>query len=181
MRVDLAGIAKGFAADRVLGGLRRAGATAGLINFGGSSIAAFGDAGDGLPGWPVEPPSLETAAGTREPGTIRLCQSALSTSSAFGRATEVQGRRFGHVIDPRTGWPLDAEAVAMVRHRSATVAEALSKALLIDGPQAEPIAARAGAQGLLLRPGAPPLCSPGFRAEIALCTNGSPGGEDAGR
>ena len=191
MRLDLGGIAKGFAADRALSRLREGGATAGVVNLGGSSIAAFGDAGDGERGWPIELPSGETngegradipleEGGERDSGApgegdfrstavLRLCDAALSTSSSLGRYSRVGSMRIGHVVDPRTGWPLTSEAVALVRHRSATVAEALSKSLLIDaGGAAAPL--EPGADGMLLRPGEPPICSPGFRSEIARCS-----------
>ncbi|MBY0276309.1 FAD:protein FMN transferase, partial [Candidatus Binatia bacterium] len=74
MRLDLDGIAKGFAADRALQILRAYGVRAAIVNLGGSSMAAFGDAGDGERGWPVELP----LSGVTRPPTIRLVDEALS-------------------------------------------------------------------------------------------------------
>jgi len=172
MRIDLGGVAKGFAADRALAVLRAAGVRAAIVNLGGSSIAAFGDAGDRLRGWPVELPGASLAV-------FRLRDAALSTSSARGRSLAGEGSRPGHIVDPTTGRLLERAAVAVVLHRSATDAEALSKALLLRASEAGPILAAAGADGVLLRPDEIPACSEAFRSALADCTVLPPAGAAA--
>jgi len=171
MRIDLGGIAKGFAADRALDRLRTKGASAAIVDLGGSSIAAFGDAGDGESGWPVAIPNAEPAdAGDPwSGGVLRLRDGALSTSATYGRSL-VPGSGRGHIVDPRTGRLLEADAMAIVRHPAATDAEALSKALLILGDEAAPVLRAADAEGLLIDAAARARCTPGFRSIARGCT-----------
>jgi thiamine biosynthesis lipoprotein ApbE len=100
-RIDLGGIAKGYGVDLVAGGLRRAGTMDALIDLSGNMVA-LGNAA-GKDGWTV---------GVRDPsgerpylGTIRLHDEAISTSGNYEQFVDVAGKRYGHIIDPRTGWP----------------------------------------------------------------------------
>jgi len=143
--VDLGGIAKGYALDRMAARLRAAGETSALLSFGQSSLWAIGappDAG----GWRI----LVRAPGAGYAGLVTLCDRAVSVSGSFGQSIRVGGRRYGHVIDPRTGRPLERAAVAMVLAPTAAEAEALSKALLILGAEEglALLASRAGCEGL---------------------------------
>jgi FAD:protein FMN transferase len=173
MRIDLGGIAKGFAADRALEVLRESGTSAAIVDLGGSSIAAFGDAGDGRRGWPVALPAAARADDERVP-VLWLRDAALSTSATRGREL-VPGAHRGHIVDPRSGRLLDVDAVAFVRHASATDAEALSKALVVLGSDAAPILGASSAEAAVVYyPGARALCTPGFRSLVAGCTVLSP-------
>jgi thiamine biosynthesis lipoprotein len=62
-----------------------------------------------------------------------LRDEALSVSAVWGRSFEANGRSFGHVIDPRTGWPVTGVLLAAVVLPSATEADAFSTALLTLG------------------------------------------------
>ncbi len=66
-------------------------------------------------------------------GLMTLQDQALSVSGSLGQSFEVNGARYGHVIDPRSGEPLQRDLLACVIAPSAAQAEALSKALLILG------------------------------------------------
>jgi thiamine biosynthesis lipoprotein len=170
MRIDLGGVAKGFAADRALGVLRARGVAAAIVDLGGSSIAAFGDAGDGAAGWPVALPVDDDDGSPWTDPVLRLREGSLSTSVSKGRPLAPGGRP-GHIVDPRDGRLLDLDAVAIVRHASATEAEALSKALLVLAADAAPIFGAAAADGVLLvRSPAQILCTPGFRTFAESCT-----------
>ena len=68
-------------------------------------------------------------------GVITLHDQALSVSGSLGQSVTVNGQRYGHVIDPRSGEPLRRDLLACVIAPSAAQAEALSKALLILGEQ----------------------------------------------
>jgi thiamine biosynthesis lipoprotein len=144
--IDLGGIAKGFALDRIAEDLREAGVASALLSFGQSSVVALGQPGD-AGAWRL----LLRDAGDGFAGTIALRDQALSVSASLGHVSEIAGRRFGHVIDPRTGAPLERALVAAVLAPSATEAEGFSKALLILG-ESEGIAllgTEPGVEGML--------------------------------
>jgi thiamine biosynthesis lipoprotein len=130
-RIDLGGIGKGYAVDRVAQRLRAAGVSAALINFGGSSMIAIG-APPGKAGWEI---ALQDADG-RLRGLIFLRDSALSTSGSMGRFWTIDGKRYGHLINPISGTPITEARMATVVSRSATEAEALTKPLILLGKSA---------------------------------------------
>ena len=166
MRLDLDGIAKGFAADRALRLLRARGVGAAIVNLGGSSMTAFGDAGDGARGWPVEVP----LRGDAEPVTIRLVDEALSASaSGAGDTSDGAPARRRVVVDPRSGRRVARDASAIVVQPSATDAEAWSKALLVRGPDAMRLLAEHGAQAILQGEADGPQCTARFRNPSGVC------------
>ena len=126
MSIDLGGIAKGFALDAVAADLRAAGFGRGLLSFGQSSVWALGAPAD-APRWRLAVQDDEGGV----LGVIELSDRALSVSSSFGRSSEIAGRRYGHVVDPRTGLAISEARRAIVMARDATLAETLSTALLI--------------------------------------------------
>ncbi len=145
--LDLGGVGKGYALDRMRPLLREAGIDTALLNFGQSSTWALG-APPGADGWNL----LVRGAGESIAGVVTLRDRALSVSGSLGQFVEIEGRRYGHVLDPRTGRPLTRPRQALVVARNATLAEALSKALLILG-EAEGIALvddQPGCEGLLI-------------------------------
>lgn len=131
MSVDFGGIGKGYAVDRVTDILRGAGATAALINFGGSSISAIG-APPGKHDWEIAVQDTDN----RLRGAIHLRDSALSTSSSMGRWWTIGGKKYGHLIHPMSGVPITEARTAAVISRSATQAEALTKPLVLLGKSA---------------------------------------------
>jgi len=157
--VDLGGIAKGYALDRMLPLLRERGVRGALLNFGQSSAFAVGAPAD-APGWRllVRGPSDEIL------GVITLADQALSISSSFGHWIEIAGRRYGHVIDPRSGRPLTRPMQAHIVAPEAALAEALSKALLILPPEEgiALVAGQPGCEGMLLDADARVLRTPGW-------------------
>jgi thiamine biosynthesis lipoprotein len=128
--VDLGGIAKGFALDRMRPTLRKRGIANALLDFGQSSTLALGGP-TGSAGWRLLVRGPEEA----DLGVVTLSDQALSVSSSFGHWVEIAGRRYGHVIDPRSGRPLTEPRQAVIVAQDATLAEALSKALLILSPE----------------------------------------------
>ncbi|MDJ0786058.1 MAG: FAD:protein FMN transferase [Myxococcota bacterium] len=142
MSIDLGGVAKGWALDRMETLLRARGIERALLSFGQSSLIGIG-APEGEPGWRV----LVRGPGGDFAGVAVLRDTRLSISGSFGRSSEIAGRRFGHVLDPRTGWPVDHEAIAVVEAGTAAQAEAFSKALLVL-PAPDAIAAMEAQQGV---------------------------------
>ena len=165
--VDLGGVAKGYALDRMLEGLRADGVASALLDFGESSFWAVG-APPGEEGWRllVRRPDAGFA------GIATLRDRAISVSESFGEAFEIGSRRYGHVIDPRTGRPLERAALAMVLAPTAAEAEAWSKALLLLGPRAglALLQAEPGCEGLLVEAGGRLHASRGWQAETRFET-----------
>ena len=153
--LDLDGLAKGLALDRIGSRLERQAFVSALLNFGESSLLAVGRTP--ADGWPV---LLRHPAGGLI-GEFTLRHRACSTSATFGRVLSIGRRRLGHVLDPRSGEPVTTPAQATVLARSAAVAEAASTALLVLGrPAVARLAARFDAEvcwidteGLLRTPG----------------------------
>jgi thiamine biosynthesis lipoprotein len=126
MSIDLGGLAKGFALDRVAAELRAAGFRRGLLSFGQSSVWALGRPVDG-PAWRLAVQDDEGGG----LGVVELCDQALSVSSSLGKSSTIAGQRYGHVVDPRSGLALRDARRAIVVTRDATLAEVLSTALLV--------------------------------------------------
>jgi thiamine biosynthesis lipoprotein len=128
MSIDVGGVAKGRALD--VAAARLGPGTPALLSFGQSSVRAVGAPPD-APGWRV----LLRRPDEGFAGVVTLRDQSLSVSGSLGQWTEIGGRRYGHVIDPRNGRPLERRLAAAVLAPDATFAEALSKALLILGEQ----------------------------------------------
>ena len=131
MKIDLGGIGKGYAVDRVVERLKATGVNAALINFGGSSIYAMGSP-PGENSWEV---GLHGTDG-RLRGLIHLRNMALSTSGSMGKFWTIGGKRYGHLIDPKSGMPVSDVRMATVITSSATAAEVLTKPLVLRGKDA---------------------------------------------
>lgn len=104
MEIDLGAIAKGYIADRVRDYLRKEGETLGLINLGGN-IQTLG-APEG--GWSL---GIKTPFGGPEEliGTLNVENKSVVTSGTYERFFERDGKRYHHILNPRTGYPLDNE------------------------------------------------------------------------
>lgn len=127
--LNLGSIGKGFALDRLAGFLRPRGVRQALLSAGSSSILAVGGA--------VRPWDIDVHSMTTGQRLARVCVSngAVGTSGAGEQFFEVDGVRYGHVIDPRSGWPASGVLSATVVTRRAAVADALSTAFLIGGTE----------------------------------------------
>ena len=161
--LDLGGIAKGFALDRIVPALRARGVTSALLSFGQSSTYALGAPPD-ADGWRL----LLRGPGAAFVGVITLVDQALSVSSSLSQSVEIGGRRYGHVVDPRSGWPLTERRQAVVVAPEATLAEALTKALLIlsEADGLALVAAQPGCEGLLVDARGRLARSPGWDAAV---------------
>jgi len=134
VELDLGGIGKGYALDRVAELWREHGVTAALLVAGSSSIVALG-APPGKAGWTVRVPhplDRSTIAAT----SVR--DGAVSTSGSYEKFFRAQGKSYCHILDPRTGWPVQGMWQTTVVAANATDAEALSTALFVLGPAGAP-------------------------------------------
>ena len=140
---DLGAIGKGIALDEAAVVLRSAGVAGALLNFGGQVLAL--DPPPGREGWLVDVAGpADRARGVR---TRVLAHASLSVTGNSERGIRAGGRRRGHVLDPRTGQPVERDAVLVVIAPTATAADALSTALFVlgPGPEAEAVARTAAA------------------------------------
>jgi thiamine biosynthesis lipoprotein len=142
--LDLGALGKGYAIERAADLLREAGVTSALLHGGTSTVYAVGTQPEGAL-WQVAVEYPRTAMNARpaptrpEPAstsplaTVPLRDEAMSVSAVWGKSFEAEGKVFGHVLDPRTGWPVNAAVLAAVVLPSATETDALSTALLTLG------------------------------------------------
>lgn len=132
MGLDLGGMGKEFAVDRVAQLLAVAGATSMLVDF-GADVRTIGPPSDGRPGWHI---GLDDP---RQPGRcwcgLGLREGAVATSGDYIRRFEANGRRFGHILDVRTGYPVNNSCRAVsVLAPTWTLAGMLSTAVFVLGP-----------------------------------------------
>jgi thiamine biosynthesis lipoprotein len=145
LRLDLNGIAKGFAVDQVAAALDRAGARSYLVEVGGE-LRGTGAKPDGQPWWvelerpPVapareRPPLRPVGEGLRT--VVALHGLAVATSGDYRRFFEHDGRRYAHTLDPATAAPSASGAVSVtVLHASGMRADAYATALTVMDPDA---------------------------------------------
>lgn len=129
MRIDLGGIAKGWALDRLGEMLAEGRVRNALLDYGQSSILALGKPAD-ADAWTVAVRRGEGIAGYAE-----LRDMGFSVSGSLGQYADIAGVRYGHVIDPRSGRALTRNVQAAVVAPDATSAEAWSTALAVLGPE----------------------------------------------
>jgi len=127
--VDLGGIAKGYGIDAAIEAMKQAGAAGGLVDVGGD-VRCFG-APAGKNEWRVE---IRDPFRPGEPfGVLALREGAVCTSGNYFRFTEIAGRRYSHIIDPRTGLCVDFAPSVTVVAPDATTADPWATALSVLG------------------------------------------------
>ena len=119
MQLDLGGIAKGYAADEMLAVLKSLGITRALVAASGDLV--IGDPPPGVEGWRV-----------RVAGEIRILSGcAVSTSGEDEQFVEIQGVRYSHIVDPRTGLGIVGRPAVTVIAPRGIVADALATAFSV--------------------------------------------------
>jgi thiamine biosynthesis lipoprotein len=135
LELNLGAVGKGYALDRAAERLReRWGVRSALLHGGGSSAYAIGRAPGAVRGWPVR--LAHPSVPTESLGTVHLCDQGLGTSAATFQFFEYNGRKLGHLLDPRTGWPATGTASASVTAPTAAEADAMSTAAFVMGAAA---------------------------------------------
>lgn len=153
MALDFSAIAKGYAVDRVHDALRAAGARNLLVEIGGE-VRVSGRRPDGSPfSVGIERPAVAageadaTQAAPRRAqhllGARELTHGAVATSGNYRNFLVFSGRRYTHIIDPRTGWPVpEGLASVSVFAQNAMMADAWATALMVLGPIDGPAVAK---------------------------------------
>lgn len=132
MRLDLGGMAKGYAADEALAVLRSRGITRALIAADGDIRA--GDPPPGKPGWRVAIVSPDIP-GESKNQLVLLKNAGISTSGDLSQRLEIGGQRYSHIVDPRTGVGLTDHSLVTIIARDTTTSDSLATAVSVVGPE----------------------------------------------
>lgn len=132
MRIDLGGIAKGAAVDVGAGSLRSGGFENALINAGGDLYAMGAKPGGPWVVGITDPRNPDGPVIGKHP----LCDRAVTTSGDYEKMVEIDGERYHHIIDPRTGRPANGCISTTVIAPDAQSADAFSTAFFVLGPKA---------------------------------------------
>ena len=133
IEINPGGIGKGFAIDCAAGSLQKQGVQHFAFHGGKSSVLCHGaqslNAQD--QGWKIAVRHPEQSE--RILGTLTIMNQALGTSGPANQFFYFRGKRYGHIIDPRTGWPSEGLLSVTVLHESAGWADALATGLFVMG------------------------------------------------
>ncbi len=130
VKLNFGSVGKGYALDRAAVMLRRWGVTSALLHGGGSSVLAIGHPPGEPRGWTV---AVKHPSGVGTLGTVYVNDCGFGTSAATFQFFEYGGKRYGHVIDPRSGVPAAGTASASALAPTAAEADALSTAFFVRG------------------------------------------------
>ncbi len=132
VRLDLGGIAKGYAIDEGIRILEELGIHSALIDAGGDIRVTASP--PGKDGWTIGGVSLEEGADAAY--YLTVSDTAIATSGDMFQYFEIGGVRYSHIIDPRSGEPLTRRSVVSVSAPSAAEADALASGISVLGPEA---------------------------------------------
>jgi thiamine biosynthesis lipoprotein len=127
--LDFGGIAKGYAADQMLALLKSSGFPIALVLAGGDTAA--GDPPPGQTGWTI---TLRTGIDDNSPVSLPLANRSVSTSGDLYQFIELDGTRYSHLIDPKSGLGLTRRIACSVIAPDTTTSDALATALCLIGP-----------------------------------------------
>ena len=144
VQIDLGGIGKGFAIDEAISLLVDNGITSALLHGGTSTMFALGSPPDAT-AWKAALPSPTSSRDQPDAdhvlAVVPLRNASLSSSAPSGKSFFLNGQEYGHVLDPRSGCPVNGAALTAVVATNAMKSDALSTALLVQGVHAvEPMA-----------------------------------------
>lgn len=144
MLLDLGGIAKGYACDQALAALRQNGVTRALVDGGGD--VSVSDPPPDKSAWTIavaplrlvakrsQAPARPAEAGPPET-SVPLVNAAIATSGDTERYVELGGKRYSHIVDPRTGWALSDRLQVTVVAGDGATADAFATAISVLGPE----------------------------------------------
>ncbi|MFN7947398.1 MAG: FAD:protein FMN transferase [Blastocatellia bacterium] len=130
VELDLGGIAKGYAVDRAISALKQRGIKCALVSAGGSTIYGLGSPPES-DGWQIE---IQHPLDARKTAmTVHLKDQALSVSGSSEKFFEVNGARYSHIMNPRTGRPVEGVLSVAVLTSSGTAGDALDNVFFVAG------------------------------------------------
>ncbi len=132
MQLDLGGIAKGYAADEAIKVLQQHGITRAFVA--GSGDMAFNDPPPGQKGWRIEVAPLDV---TNAPPKlfVTLAHAGIATSGDIFQRVELDGKRYSHIVDPKTGIGLTDHSLVTVIAPTGIDADGLATAISVLGPE----------------------------------------------
>jgi thiamine biosynthesis lipoprotein len=133
MQLNLGGIAKGYILDRALDTLRTLGISRALIEAGGDLVMSGPPPSE--TGWQVQIPGAKTDGRSH---TVRLTDAAVSTSGDTYQSVVINGTRYSHVVDPRTGRGLTHHLLVTIIAKNGMTADGLATTVSVLGPDAGP-------------------------------------------
>lgn len=166
MRLDLGGIAKGFAVERAVSILKDAGIESAKVAAGGN-VYAIGSKQDGSP-WRI---------GIRNPkkqneivGYVELKDQGIDTSGDYERFFEIDGNTYGHILDPSTGYPPKGVISCSIVADRPTLADALATATFLMGQEKglPMLEAMSAVEGMIIDEAGTLHMTPGFEKIFAL-------------
>lgn len=138
MKVDLGGIAKGYAIDEAVKAMQKGGAVGGMVDIGGE-VRCFGSPPAGQNIWRIglqDPAVAKDVMNTSKPLLIlRLTDAAVATSGDYHRFVTIGGKRYSHIVDPESGRSSESLASVTIICPSAIDADALSTAVTVMGKE----------------------------------------------
>jgi len=134
MRLDVGSIGKGYACDQALRVLRAKGCPRAMVA--GSGDISAGDPPPGRKGWHIEVVGLDLddAATAPPPIVVELANAAIATSGDRTQRLDANGKRYSHILDPRTGQPLTDHGLVSVVAKDGLTA-GISTACSVIGPK----------------------------------------------
>ncbi|MEO6789021.1 MAG: FAD:protein FMN transferase [Chthoniobacteraceae bacterium] len=134
MRLDVGSIGKGYACDEALKVLRREGCPRAMVA--GSGDISAGDPPPGRKGWRIEIVGLDLddPASAPAPEVVEIANAAVATSGDRNQRLDANGKRYSHILDPRTGQPLTDHALVSVIAKDGLTA-GISTACSVIGPR----------------------------------------------
>ena len=128
MRLDLGAIAKGYALDEALKVFKERGIERALFDGGGDLLA--GGPPPGLSGWVI---AVRPLGGEGRGWPLELAHRAIATSGDANQFALIEGQRYSHIVDPRSGWALKGSQASAVTAPDCATADALASALCVMG------------------------------------------------
>lgn len=147
MQIDLGGFGKEYAVDRLAALAMERGVTSALINLGGD-VRAVGAKPDGSP---FEVGVVHPRRPKEVLATVKLGSRALATSGDYERFMQVAGKRYCHILNPRTGWPVESyQSVSVVSSAALIAGTAATTAMLLGERRGRKFLQDAGLTHLLV-------------------------------
>lgn len=137
MRIDLGGIAKGYAVDKAVEAARRGGAVGGMVDIGGD-VRCFGAPPEGREDWRIglqDPNSAIEGMGGGLVLTLTVTKAAVATSGDYEQFAMIDGKRYSHILNRRTGTSVEGLSSVTIIAENATDADALATSVSVMGPE----------------------------------------------
>lgn len=137
MRLDLGGIAKGYAVDKAIEAMQKAGAIGGMVDVGGD-IRCFGKPPRGKKHWRIGLQNPKLTKDESESGLLlilKLDSAAVATSGDYQQFILIEDKRYSHILDRRSGTSAQGLASVTIITDNTTDADALATAVSVMGPE----------------------------------------------